>query len=73
MPIAGHFFFQDTARVIAVKDSISIKDMLSIGLSVLFPTLIGIFGPLVGLILVAFILGAITGGWLIRKYDSAAR
>jgi hypothetical protein len=48
------------------------KDLLSITLSVLFPTLIGIFGPLVGLILVAYILGAITGGWLIHKHHSAA-
>jgi branched-subunit amino acid ABC-type transport system permease component len=49
------------------------KDMLSIGLSVLFSVLIGSFGPLVGLILVAYILGAITGGWLIPKHESAAR
>lgn len=46
--------------------------VLSLGLSILFPTLIGIFGPLVGLILVAFILGAITGGWLTHKHHSAA-
>ena len=47
------------------------KDMLSVGLSVLFTVLIGIFGPLVGLILVAYILGAITGGWLVYNHDSA--
>lgn len=50
-----------------------IKGALNIALSVLFPTLIGIFGPLVGLILVAYILGAITGGWLVHKHDSAAQ
>ena len=47
------------------------KDALSIGLGVLLPTLIGIFGPLAGLILVAYILGGITGGWLVYNRDSA--
>jgi hypothetical protein len=47
-----------------VNEHIESKDALSIGLSVLFPTLIGIFGPLVGLILIAYIHGTITGGWL---------
>ena len=43
-------------------DRESMKDALSIGLGVLFPILIEIFGPLVGLIRVAYIIGAITGG-----------
>ena len=43
-------------------DRESTKDALSIGLGVLFPILIEIFGPLVGLIRVAYIIGAITGG-----------
>ncbi len=55
-----------------VKHTISIKDVLTIGLSVLFPTLISIFGALVGLILVAYILGALTGAWLMHNHDSAA-
>jgi hypothetical protein len=42
-------------------------------LGVLFSTLIGIFGPLVGLILVAFIAGGITGAWLMHKHNSAAQ
>lgn len=36
--------------LIDVNKRIESKDALSIGLSVLFPILIGIFGPLVGLI-----------------------
>jgi hypothetical protein len=55
-----------------MKDHISTKDMLSIGLSVLFPTLISIFGALVGLILIAYILGALTGACLMHNHDSAA-
>jgi hypothetical protein len=49
------------------------KDLISIVLGVLFSTLIGIFGPLVSLILAAFIAGAITGAWLIHKYELAAQ
>jgi hypothetical protein len=46
------------------------KDLISIVLGVLFSTLIGIFGPLVGLILAEFIAGAITGAWLMHKHES---
>lgn len=55
-----------------MKEPITTKDLLSIGLSVLFPTLITIFGALVGLILISFILGALTGAWVMRNRDSAA-
>jgi hypothetical protein len=55
-----------------MKEPITSRDLLSIGLSILFPTLITIFGALVGLILIAFILGALTGAWVMRKRDSAA-
>jgi hypothetical protein len=67
-------FFPDVAGVIGMKHtSISLKDVLTIGLGVLFPTLISIFGALVGLILIAYILGTLTGAWVMHNHDSAAQ
>jgi hypothetical protein len=69
---ADPFFPRRIPCLIGMKDHISTTDMLSIGLSVLFPTLISIFGVLVGLILIAYILGALTGACLMHNHDSAA-
>ena len=51
-----------------MKEPITTKDLLSIGLSVLFPTLITVFGALAGLIPISFILGAPTGAWVMRNH-----
>lgn len=50
-----------------------VRDVLSIGLSVLFPILISIFGVFVGLILIAYVLGCLTGAWLMRTHGRATR
>jgi hypothetical protein len=50
------------------ETSSTINNMLAIALSILFSTLIAVFGAITGLIVAAFIVGTITGAWLMRQY-----